>query len=196
MPTAFARRLVRPVFAAVVALPFLLPGTVRAGEIAEAGVEAERLIQAGRNREAAELLLKAADAAAATAPLEFRVLTLVAAEPQGFGVYVPRDGNVYRAGETIMVYGEPFGFGYGQEGEVVKIDFDVRLSVVAPDGKEEIAPRTGRLSLQSRHRNREFMLSFQYEPRGLAAGEHVLVAQFRDLASGKTTTQRLPFRIQ
>lgn len=167
-----------------------------AGEIADAGAQAEKLVQEGKPREAFDLLARAADAVAAAAPLEFRTLVQVAGEPQGYGVYVPRASDVYKPGEPILVYGEPFGFGYGRQADISTIEFEVRLGVSSPAGQEIIPPRTGKLSLQSRHRNREFMLYFKYEPRGLKPGDYVLTADFRDTATGKTAAARLPFRIE
>jgi hypothetical protein len=167
----------------------------RAGEVADAGREAERLAAEGRNREAWDRLLRAADGIWALAPLEFRRLLFVTGEAQGYGVYDPRPTNVFKPDEAMFVYGEPFGFGYGREQDQHRIEFEVRLSVATPAGAEVIAPRSGRVALASRQQNREFMFSFAYEPQGLKPGDYLLLAEFRDTASGKTTAQRLPFRI-
>jgi hypothetical protein len=194
MPILAARPLL-PILAAT-AFAALTWGAASAGPTAEAGAEAEKLAEAGRNRAAWELLVKAADAIWAVAPLEFRQILFVTAQPQGYGVYDPRPTAVFKAGETLFVYGEPFGYGYGKEGDLEKIEFDVRLAVATPAGKEVIPPRAGRLALTSRHRNKEFMLHFSYTPQGLAAGDYLLLAEFRDSSTGKSVTARLPFRIE
>ncbi|MEJ1156825.1 hypothetical protein [Prosthecomicrobium sp. N25] len=174
----------------------LAAGPALAGPTAEAGAEAERLAEAGKNRSAWEILVRAADAVWAVAPLEIRETLFVAGEPQGYGVYQPRASNVFKAGETLLVYGEPFGYGYGRDGDLNRIAFEVRLSVASPAGAEIIPPRSGPLSLTSRRRNREFMLHFAYTPEGLQAGDYVLVAELRDVSTGKTASARLPFRIE
>lgn len=181
---------------AALLLSTALSGAAAAGEVAEAGATAERLVSEGRHREAWEILERAQDGIWATAPLEFRRLLFVAAEPQGFGVFEPRSSNLFKAGDVLLVYGEPFGFGYGRDEGLAKIEFEVKLSVVSGAGAEVIAPRSGRLDLKSRHQNKEFMLHFAYHPQGLKPGDYQLVAEFRDIASGKSASQRMPFRIE
>lgn len=180
--------------AAALVLAFAAPAA--SGEVVDAATEAEKLVAEGRNREAWDRLNAAADRIWATAPLEFRRLLFVAAEPQGLGVYEPRPGNTFKPGEVLRVYGEPFGFGHARDGEFHRIEFEVRLSVTSPDGAELIAPRAGRLQLKSRLPNREFMLHFFYEPKGLKPGDYLLAADVRDTSTGKTTNARLPFRIE
>ncbi|MBP0657322.1 hypothetical protein J8J20_25970, partial [Mycobacterium tuberculosis] len=63
------------------------------------------------------------------------------------------------------------------------------------NGAPAIAPQSGKLALQSRAENKEYMLALVYEPKGLPAGDYVLQADLRDVNSGKTTTLRLPFRV-
>ncbi len=186
----------RTVSAALVLALALGTLPVRAAEIAEAAAEADNLAQAGRHREAYDRLLAAADQIAAAAPLQFRALVLVTQEGAGFGVYEPRASNVYRQGEPIHLYTEPFGYGWGREGDLVTIAFEARVQVTTTSGQVVIQPRTGPIVQKSRRLNREFAYSLSYEPQDLKPGEYLLAVDFKDLATGKTAGARIPFRIE
>ena len=186
--------LLRRALAAAAALA-ALNAPARSGEVVDAAASAEKMIVEGRNREAWEALQGAADRVWAAAPLEFRRLLFVVGEAQGFGVYEPRGSSTFKVGEPLRLYGEPFGFGHARDGDQYRIEFEVRLSVARPDGSEAIPARSGRLQLKSRSQNKEFMLQMSYAPKGLDAGDYVLVADVRDMATGKTAGLRLPFRI-
>jgi hypothetical protein len=184
-----ARLAVLAVLAASAGLPAV------AGPIADAARDAERLLAQGKADEAAAALDKARDRLWRDAPLAVRHLQFVTAAPQGFGVYDPRKAGAFKSGETLYVYGEVIGYGYGRDRDQVRIEFDVTLSATDADGDGVIAPQSGRLAQTSRAENREYMLALVYEPKGLPAGDYVLVAELKDLNSGKTTTVKLPFRI-
>lgn len=183
------------VFACVVMAVFA-ESKARAGDALEAAANAERLLAAGKPREAYDAMQRAAEAYWAASPLDFRRILFVTKDPEGFGVYQPRETNLYKAGDTILVYGEPFGFGYAKDGETSKIAFEITLSTADADGKVVIQPRSGSIVLKSRRENREFMLFFSYEPRGLKPGAYALLAEFRDTSSGKASSARMPFRIE
>lgn len=184
--------------AACLGAGFLSAGTapVRAGPIADAAAEAEKLAAEGRNREAFDALARAADTLWTAAPLELRKLLFVEGDPKGFGVYDPRPGTGFKAGEALRIYAEPFGFGHVREGDWYKIAFEIRIAVANPDGSEAIAPRAGSLQLKSRNPNREFMLHFAYVPKGLKPGGYLLLAEVKDTATGKIAQIRMPFQLQ
>lgn len=181
--------------ARLAALLALLAGPALAGPIADAGRDAEALAAQGRAEEAAAALDRARDGLWRAAPLSVKRLQFVAAEPQGFGVYEPRQGAGFKPGEALYVYGELAGYGYGRDGDLYRIEFTVTLSVTGAGGAVAIAPQSGKLALASRAENREYMLALVYEPKGLPAGDYVLQAELRDVNSPKTATIRLPFRI-
>lgn len=173
----------------------LLAAPALAGPIADAARDAEKLQTLGKSDEAAAALDKARDRLWRDAPLTVKRPQFVAEAPQGFGVYEPRKGASFKPGEPLYVYGEVTGYGYGRQGDVARIEFEVSLSVALASGGTAIAPQSGKLALASRAENKEYMLALVYEPKGLPSGDYVLQADLRDVNSGKTTTIRLPFRI-
>jgi hypothetical protein len=182
--------------AAALALALLAtPAMAFAGTIADAGKDAEKLNTIGKPREAFDMLSRARDQIWKTAPLSFDRALFVAAEPQGYGVYDARPGNVFKAGETMYVYAEPFGFGYGSQGDLRRIQFEVSISVTTPAGETAVAPQSGKLELSSRVENKEYMVSLAYEPKGLQPGDYVLQIDARDPNTGKTAIIRLPFKV-
>lgn len=136
-------------------------------------------------------------AAWSKAPLGIRRAVFVASPPEGFGIYEPRSSNRFRPGETLLVYAEPIGFGWKSiGGDRVEFGFDVDFVVKERDGtivggKDKFA----RLVLQSRNRNREFMLKLSLNLTGAPPGDYVLQFRLRDIASDKSTSFELPFTI-
>ena len=72
-----------------------------AGEISEAGVAAESLVNAGKFDEALRALETARDAVWNQTPLSFRKTIFVAADPAGFGIYDIRENNEFKGGELL-----------------------------------------------------------------------------------------------
>lgn len=129
------------------------------------------------------------------APLGVRRAVFVSRSPEVFGIYEPRASNRFRAGETLLVYAEPVGYGWKPVGgNRVEFGFSVDFVVKGRDGvilggREDFA----RLVLQSYNRNREFMLSLSVDVTGAPPGDYVLSFRLRDIASAKTATFELPF---
>src|SRR5260221_10718945 len=45
-------------------------------------------------------------------PLTIQRALFVAEEPKAYGIYTPRSSSRFKAGEPIIVYAEPIGFGW------------------------------------------------------------------------------------
>jgi len=144
--------------------------------------------------EAAEATVAAAWQAA---PVGVRKATFVAAPPTGFGLYEPREDAVFAPGEPLVVYAEPVGYGYAAlpDGRW-RFGFDVDLLIKTADGAI-IGGQEGfeRLALDSRRRNREFMLTLTLDLDGAPAGDYVLVYTLNDITGGKAGLLSLPFTI-
>ena len=100
----------------------------------------------------------------ATDGLGFTAAVPVVDVPKGYGVYNVREGTVYKVGEPIILYAEPFGYGYGTAAAgVYTIGFDVDLRVLGADGTVVAeAPGVLALGTESRHKNREFMADMTF----------------------------------
>ncbi|WP_372423961.1 hypothetical protein [Salinarimonas chemoclinalis] len=130
-------------------------------------------------------------------PLGFRTTTFVADAPQGYGVYTARETNVFAPGEPLVVYAEPVGYAWEEIGDGrFRFGFDVDLLIKTPDGTI-VGGRENfqRLALESRARNREFMLTLTLTLDGIRPGDYVLEYRTRDIASDEAGTISLPFTI-
>ena len=117
--------------------------------------------------------------------------TFVIIEPAaGFGIYNPRADNIYKPAEPIVIYAEPFGYGYGNPGEgLVSIGFFVDLQVQSDSG--EIlgdVPNVTELDMSSRYPNKEFQANITYNLDGIPAGKYRLITTLRDKNSAKIGT--------
>ncbi len=117
--------------------------------------------------------------------------TLLVIEPaSGFGIYNPRADNVFKAGEPIVIYAEPYGFGYGSPGEgLYSIGFQVDLQVQneAGDVLGDV-PNVTALDMSSRYPNKEFQANLTYNLDGIPPGKYRLITTLRDKNSLKFGT--------
>lgn len=133
----------------------------------------------------------------AKTPLTVRTAVFVANHPDGFGLYTPRANNVFKPGEKLVAYAEPVGYGWKQEGGgMYKFGFDVDFLIKSTDGKVLGGQQNfAKLGRESRVRNREFMLTLTMSVSGAEPGDYVLEYVLHDIASDKTATIDLPFKI-
>ncbi|MGL6211719.1 MAG: hypothetical protein ACRC14_18000 [Paracoccaceae bacterium] len=114
--------------------------------------------------------------------------SLLVTEPaSGYGIYNPRPTATYKLGESILVYAEPYGYGFGSPGEGLhSVGFYVDLQVMNADGSMlgEV-PNVVELDLTSRVRTREFQATITYDLSGVTPGGYVLVTTLRDKNSSK-----------
>ena len=95
-----------------------------------------------------------------------------------------------KVGEPILIYAEPFGFGYGSGGDgLYTIGFIVDLKVMTEAGEVlgEL-PSVANLDLTSRYQNREFQANLTYTLSGITPGRYVLETTLRDKNSEKFGT--------
>lgn len=117
--------------------------------------------------------------------------TVLVIEPaSGFGIFNPRASNVYRLAEPIVIYAEPFGYGFGSPGEgLFSIGFFVDLQVQTEAGKILAdVPNVTDLEMSSRYPNKEFQANITYNLDGLEPGKYRLITTLRDKYSAKLGT--------
>lgn len=145
------------------------------------------------------------DAAWAEAPLGFTAATFVSGDVTGYGQYTPRADAVFAAGEPLVVYAEPVGFGYAEPvgfGHAATDDgFRVALAadyeILNPSG-QVLASQSGfaELGARARVKIREFHTTLRFAFEGLRPGDYRLVTRLRDTASDKTGSFVLPFTVK
>ena len=173
-----------------------MAGGALAGEVADAAAKAESLASEGKYDEALSALDTARDAVWNQAPLSFAKSLFVASDPAGFGIYDRRDSNEFKPGETIVIYTEPRGYGYGSDGEMkvisLKLDFEIKDKAGTSLAKQE---GFAAWNLRSRVANKEFMGKITYDFSGLEPGEYEVTTTVKDQNSDKTGSFSMPFKI-
>jgi hypothetical protein len=167
----------------VLALP------VQAGPIADAAKAIEAKLADG---DAAGALLAAGDLYGQVwdhnATIGLTQATLVAENATGYGVYNPRPTNVFKMGEPILIYCEPYGFTYGTPGQgLYSVNLFVDLQILDASGNQLAnAPEATEYNMTSRHQNREVQANITYTLDGIQPGHYTLVTTLRDKNSQKS----------
>jgi hypothetical protein len=168
---------------------FLLPGPVLAGPLVDSATVAEEKLAAGDYSGAMEAGRAIFDQLWQANPgLTFSQALLVAQNATGFGVFNPRENNVFKPGEPILIYCEPLGFAYGEPGAgLFSVNFIIDLQVLDALGNELAnAPGATEFNMTSRHRNREVQANITYTLDGLPIGRYTLITTLRDKNSLRT----------
>jgi hypothetical protein len=175
----------------------ILAGSAPAGEIVDKAAQAESLAADGKYLEAIDALNQAAAWLWDKSPLTFRKALWVAEPPSGFGVYNPRETNVYSAGDDMIVYGELVGIGGTKVGDIWQTDLAADFTIKTTDGQQLFSQRDfSKARGTSRVRIREFMTYFTFTLTGMSAGEYLVDITMRDLVTGKNGSVSLPFVIK
>jgi hypothetical protein len=131
-------------------------------------------------------------------PLTIQRALFVTEEPKAYGIYTPRPSSRFKAGEPIIVYAEPVGFGWKSvEDDQFEFGFTVDLTVKTAAG-ETVAQQDnfGRPALKSRHQNREFMIHLTLHLNDAPPGDYLVAYKLHDVATDKTATLEIPFTIE
>lgn len=129
-------------------------------------------------------------------PLAFRNVQFVT-EATTFGIYTPRPEGPFKQGEQLLVYAEPVGYGFKDNGDGT-YNFGVDIDLAVKDASGAVVAEQAKFanaSLTSRSRNREFIVSISLDLSGAPAGDYVLEYAARDIASDETGMISLPFSI-
>lgn len=167
----------------------------RAGPIADAAADAEALLPAGSPAATWEQFDRATELFWAEAPLAFRRALLVDSV-DGFGQYQPRASARFRAGDSLVAYLEPVGYGWTAIGDQFRIRFSVDL-VITSTGNGIIIAEPGFATIErlGRTRSREFQITLDMTLPDLPADTYALQITLSDTATGKTAEIAIPFEV-
>jgi hypothetical protein len=158
---------------------------------------AEALAGQGKYVEAMVAMDEATTALWDKSPLVFRRALWLAEPPEGFGVFNPRENNVFASGAPMIAYAEPIGFGWRRVGDIWRLDLAIDIVVKGSDGTILLERADfQKLEIGSRVRNREFMARVTYTFTGIQKGDYILDTTMRDKVSGKKGTFTLPFVVR
>lgn len=136
--------------------------------------------------------------------MDFQIakVALVRQKATGFGVYEPRDGNVYRyQGKelpAIRIYMEPVGYGIQSlPGGKYRIAVEMDLELYDKAGKK-LFGRKGFFNqeIKSHHRNREYYLNITLHLRGAPPGNYTVRLITHDLVGGGQRESGIPVVIR
>lgn len=183
-------------YLASLSLIAVMAGGAQAGPIADNAAKAEQLLQSGDPVAAAQALDDAMEELWIQSPLVFRKVLFVE-DSSGFGIYRPRESNVFKPGEPLIIYAEPIGYGYGKHalgGNEIKLSADFELT--DPEGNSLFSQADFlTLDLPVRYHNREFQMKMTVSLTGLGVGQYKAKFVVHDANSPKTGAFELPFEV-
>lgn len=167
----------------------------RAGEMADWATIAEDLLDGGDPAGALSAAERSEAAFWAASPLQLRVAAF-ADRVDGFGRYTPHTDPTFRAGDTITVYLEPFGFGFTPDGDGFKAAIAADVEIRTKGGLTlATAKDFGRLEWSGRTKMHEVHATIALPLPSLKPGDYELILTLRDQGSAKTATATLPFAV-
>lgn len=166
-----------------------------AGPVADAAARAETLQAEGKTSEALTALDEAVDAVWKAGPLAFRKIVVVDKAGRG-GTYTERGAGPFQPDETLTVYVEPVGYGYGGSGSAPTVGFETGLTIYNGSGQviSEIADGF-KLTAELAVNRREFGMTLPFAVPYVRPGDYVAKFAMRDLNSDKTGNFEVPFTI-
>jgi hypothetical protein len=153
-------------------------------------------LQSGQRLEALALTDQAAQELWNQVGLGVASVVLTREEAQGYGMFNPRENNVYASGEPVLAYVEPRGYRVtSPQPGLFAFGVRVDVSLLSPQGevlwgKENLLVK----DMVSRRFNREFYITLTLNFKGAPAGEYVLLLTLHDQQASTPVQVRLPIR--
>jgi hypothetical protein len=129
--------------------------------------------------------------------------TFVSSEPGGYGIYEERKSNVFKPGETFLLYVEPLGYTYGtvtdEDGNTL-YTMNFALDFIISDkngnvlGGQEDIPVS---NIVSYHQNKELNLDVSIDQSSpFPPGDYIITYRLTDENSGKSFDIRKDVTVQ
>ena len=129
--------------------------------------------------------------------------TFVSSEPGGYGIYEDRKSNVFKPGETFLLYVEPLGYTYGtvtDEDGNTQYTMNFTLDFIISDkngnvlGGQEDIPVS---NIVSYHQNKELNLDISIDQSSpFPPGDYIITYRITDENSGKSFDIRKDVTVQ
>lgn len=132
------------------------------------------------------------------APLLLGNVRFVKGSENTFGVYEPRPGDAFAAGEPIYLYAEPAGYVFRQNpAGFYEFGFKADFQLADESGKVLGGQKDfASLPFRSWSANTEVSITFTYTFSGLEKGKYRIITQVSDLNSAKKAICEKWFAIQ
>ncbi len=111
------------------------------------------------------------------------VLSQLVVEPaKGYGMYIPKENNVYNAQEPIYLYVEPVGYNVLKDGDDYEFAIRADFSLKTKDGIELAQQKEfEKWIVKSRRFISDFSINLEYNITGLRMGSYVLETILSDM---------------
>jgi hypothetical protein len=110
-------------------------GTANAGPAADQMLQAENLAASGAPVDAVHAARAAMQALMQNLRMRMTTAVLVAQTAAGYGIYEPRESNVFHQGEPVLIYVEPFGYSTAEvRPGLFEIAMNVDLAILDSSG--------------------------------------------------------------
>ena len=112
----------------------IAPGSVSATGITHTLKKADIQFSKGNTLKASELLRNALVKVYNSSKLTIAKSVLISGEPAGFGMFKRKKNNIYRAGETVIIYVEPVGYHFRKVGNSYRFGLTADFAIQSEDG--------------------------------------------------------------
>jgi len=184
--------------AGIAVMLLLSAGPAFAGNLAQAAAKAEALAAAGNAAGAHDLMRDAIGDFSETLPFAIGKAVFVKTDPAGYAMYDPKQGQVFKPGETLVSYVEPVGLNWKPAKDAGKIQshFTVDLDILSATGEQLASQKAfGDFTFTGFLRNQEIYATLRTDVSGAAAGDYILRFRFNDVNSGKSASIDQKFTI-
>ncbi|MCB2191023.1 MAG: hypothetical protein KQI62_05625 [Deltaproteobacteria bacterium] len=126
-------------------------------------------------------------------PFTLGVAVLTKGPNEGYGLFTPRQGNVYHEGQTLYVYLEPMGQRIKRIRDgLFAFSLSMDVALLKPDGtilwgKDKFQE----WKFTSRRPNREFFINLRLKLRNVPDGQYLLSLRVHDRLSGRIAGRQL-----
>jgi hypothetical protein len=131
------------------------------------------------------------------APLSADNVVYVKEQPKAFGVFKPRESDVFNGADPILLYCEPIGYTVKKDGENYYVALASEFSVL--DNKDAVISGPFQLPLteeKTRFFNIQVPMFFTFNLKGAPSGRFKLQVTLSDKNSSKKVTFQKPFTIK
>lgn len=159
-----------------------------AGPVADQAAKAEQQLEKGDAKAALADLEAAQDALWQKMPLTLTDIQH-AVSITSVGTYEIRPSHSYKQGESVLIYLQAYGYGFGKDGfgnNKIEFTFDATMKSVATGAVVLNGKDVAFDIVTSRIKNRELFLKILFELGRLPADKYVADVTIRDKTSGKT----------
>ncbi|MCF8042520.1 MAG: hypothetical protein K9K36_10125 [Desulfarculaceae bacterium] len=183
------------------------PATAQSGP-ASLLEEARQSLAQGQDRQALGRIDDAAQALWQSLPLELSRATLVSEPAKGYGIYQPRQDDVYLVasperpvfpgkGQPMYIYLEPVSYGVKALPDGRReISFAMDVELFDGQGKQLFSKKDFmRAQTVSHHFDRQFFLNVTVNLKGAPTGAYKLRLTLKDLVKGQQAVADLPVKL-